>query len=277
MKFQNKKVWITGASSGIGEALAKELSNHGAKLILSARRKELLESIKSECKGPQENINILTVDLEKTELIRLIVEEAWNFYNGIDIVFLNAGMAVRDLVVNTTLALDRKVLDINFFGSVAVAKALLPKFNHRGTGHFVVTSSLSGIYGVPKLAAYSASKHALHGYFESLRAEICQSGIKVTIIIPGFIKTNISVNALKGDGRPFGRMQESLANGMDPNVCALKILKGVAKHKEEILIGGPEKYTVLLKRLFPALSNKIIRSRPLKKLRDLKRRLGISR
>jgi short-subunit dehydrogenase len=264
--FSGKVAWITGASTGIGAALAITLSDMGALLIISARNKENLEQVKASCANPN-LVKVLAADMACTDMLTHVAEQAWQINNGIDYVFLNAGFAVRDRIINTELDLIKKVMEVNFISSVVLTKTLLPLMKTRGRGHFVVTSSLSGKYGIPQLGAYSASKHALHGFFESLRAEQELENIKVTLVVPGLVKTNISVNALKGDGTAYGKMQESLSRGISPEACARGIIQAVAHGKMEVLIGGSEIYSVWVKRFFPDLFTYLIRNHPLQKLR----------
>ena len=272
-KFKNRVCWITGASSGIGEALAIELSRQDAYLILSARSCDKLERVKALCAKP-ERIIILCGDMEDLQNLPLIARKSWEEFGGIDYVFLNAGFAVRDWVLNTSLELFQKEMNINFFSTVLISKTLLPLMQERRRGHFVVTSSLSGRYGVPKLAAYSASKHALHGYFESLRAEHEKDGIHVTIITAGLVKTGITLHALKGNGDPYAKMEESVARGISPAKCASEILLATIKNKYEALVGGVDKYSVWLKRFFPRLLDYAIRNHPLRRLRALEKILS---
>src|SRR5450432_1062137 len=225
-QFRNKVCLITGASSGIGEALAKTLNEMGATLILSARNNEKLEAVKTSCPYPH-TISILPCDLEEIQTLTSFAREAWDLFQGIDYIFLNAGMAVRDLIVNTNLEMINKVMNINFFSNVALSKAFLPYMREKKGGCFVVTSSLCGKFGVPKLGAYSASKHALYGFYESLRAEYEKDGIRVTMITAGLVKTNITLHALTGNGSSYGKMQESVAAGIAPETCARGILSAV--------------------------------------------------
>jgi len=268
--FNNKVCWITGASSGIGEALALSLSRQNAFLILSARSAANLEKVKGLCANP-DRVAILACDMEQLGELPSIANQSWEIFGGIDFVFMNAGFAVRDLVINTSLELFQKEMDINFFSTVMISKTLLPLMLQMKPGHFVVTSSLSGRYGVPKLSAYSASKHALHGYFESLRAEHEKDGVKVTIITAGFVNTGITLHALRGNGEPFARMEESVAHGISPDECANGILLATAHKKYEALIGGADKYSVWVKRFFPRLLDYAIRNHPLKKIRALEK------
>ena len=267
--FKDKKCWITGASSGIGAALAVELSQMGTFLILSGRGNNNLEEVKNRCADP-DRVKIISFDMEQTQLLPEITRQAWNTFGGIDYAFLNAGFAVRDTVLNTDYELVQKVMQSNFFGVVALTKTLLPLMIQRGGGRFVITSSLSGKYGIPKLGAYSASKHALHGFFESLRAELHSVGIRVTIIIPGLVRTEISINSLRGDGTISGEMQQSIDGGISPEKCALQMIGAVARGMNEIVIGGLERHSVWFNRFFPGLFSWVIRNHPLRKIRSFR-------
>jgi short-subunit dehydrogenase len=161
-------------------------------------------------------------------------------------------------------------MNTNYFGAVVLTKAILPSMLKRKSGQFVVVSSVSGVYGVPKLSSYSASKHALHGFFESLRAEVAKENIKITMVVPGFVRTNITVNALNGDGSKYGKMMSVQKKGLDPAFVASTILDGASKNKEEVLIGRLELLGVYCKRLFPDLFSKIIRNHPIEKIRAFK-------
>lgn len=266
IQFNNKICLVTGASSGIGKALSQELNSMGAIVILTARNRENLEIVKAICKYP-DKVRILPFDMEEIKTIESFAAEAWNLFHNIDFVFLNAGMAIRDMVHLTDLEMVYKVMNVNFFSQVALSKAMLPFMREKKQGHFIVTSSLCGKFGVPKLSAYSASKHALHGFFESLRAEYEQDGIKVTMITAGLVKTDITVHALKGNGTINGKMQASIAGGISPEACAFEIVRAVAVGKYDALVGGIEKYSVFVKRFFPGLLRMVIAHHPMKKLR----------
>jgi dehydrogenase/reductase SDR family member 7B len=265
--FDNKICWITGASGGIGAALAISLNSIGARLILSARNNERLEIIKTACQHPHKVV-ILPFNLEETSLLTEFAMKAWNIFNGIDFVFLNAGMAVRDMIIQTDMEMIHKVMNINFFSNVVISKTLLPHMRKRDQGRFIITSSLCGKFGIPKLGAYSASKHAMHGFFESLRAEHENEGITVTMITAGLIKTDITLHALKGDGSVYGKMQDSIAGGISPETCAHGIIKAVARGKHEVLVGGVETFSVVIKRFFPGLLRQVIAKHPIRKLRQ---------
>jgi dehydrogenase/reductase SDR family member 7B len=264
--FNDKVCLVTGASSGIGKALAQKLNSMGANVILTARSRENLEIVRANCPDPNK-IRILPWDLEQINTIENFARAVWNSFQHIDFVFLNAGMAIRDMILNTDMEMVYKVMNINFFSNVALSKALLPYMCEKKQGRFIVTSSLCGKFGIPKLSAYSASKHALHGFFESLRAEYKAEGIKVTMITAGLVKTDITLHALRGNGVVNGKMQASVAGGISPEICADEIIKAVVADKYEALVGGIEKYSVLIKRFFPGLIRMAITKHPMKKLR----------
>ena len=272
-RFKDKVVWITGASSGIGEALAYEFSREGAKVVLSARREDILSEVRGRCQGGDDRTQVLPVDLSKPETLKSASEQAVGFWGQVDIMIHNGGVGHQDLVEATDLSVDRKVMETNYFGAVTLTKHLLPGMKSRGSGHFVVIGSLSSKFGVPRLSAYAASKHALQGFFESLRAEVYEQGIAVTIVIPGIIRTQITVNALDGSGGAHGKMSPLHEEGMSAEACATKILDAVHGKREEALIGGKEIHTVLVRRLFPGFFSRAIRNHPVKRWRKFKSRL----
>jgi short-subunit dehydrogenase len=255
--FTNRRIWITGASSGIGEALAVAFHRAGAKLILSARREDELKRVQGLC-GGEANTRILPMDVTHAEELPGKAREALGMFGGIDILVLNAGVSQRSLVKDTSMAVYRSIMETNFFGPVGLAQALLPSMLENKSGHIVVISSLVGKFSTPLRSGYSASKHSLHGFFDALRAEVARQGIQVTLVCPGFIQTNVSLNALKGDGTRHGKMDAGTAKGMPADICAAKILKGIARHKKEFYVGGWDKYSVYLKRFFPGLFARMI-------------------
>jgi dehydrogenase/reductase SDR family member 7B len=252
-------VWITGASSGIGEALVYEYTRADYKVIISSRKREALEIVKLKSENP-ENVFVLPLDLEENAYFDALVDKAITAFGHIDLLINNGGISQRSLAANTSLEVDRKIMEINYFGTIALTKALLPHFISRKKGHFGVVSSLVGKFGSPYRSSYAGAKHALHGFFDSLRAENFKENIKVTMICPGFIKTNVSINALTGDGTPLNEMDDAQNQGMSPEACAKAIRNGLERYKEEILIGGKETYAVYLKRFFPSLFSKLIRT-----------------
>jgi short-subunit dehydrogenase len=252
--FSNKIVWITGASSGIGEALAIALSKEGAKLILSSRRKEVLEKVREQCVNPAD-CRIVILDLENSGGLEAKAREAISQFGTIDIVVHNGGISQRSLVKDTSMEVQRRVMEVDYFSYVALTKYLLPEFLRKGDGQFVVISSVMGKIGTPMRSAYAAAKHALHGFFDCLRAELSPLGIGVTVITPGFIRTNVTLNALTGNGAPFGSEGVDIGNGLAPEVAAQQILRAVAGRKPEAYVGkkGKEKLALIISRFLPGV------------------------
>lgn len=257
MHFQDKVAWITGASSGIGEALAYALSAQGARLILSARRAEELERVRQQCTNMDAHY-VLPLDLTKVDAAPL-TEQVLEHFGRIDLLIHSGGVSQRSTVSETSMAVQRRMMEINYFGAIALTQAVLPAMLARQSGHFVVISSLSGKISTPRRSAYAASKHALHGFFDALRAEVYQDGLRVTIVCPGYIKTNLSFNALTGEGGAHGQMDPTQANGMAPATLAARILQAIERQEEEVLIGGKEVLAVYLKRFFPGIYSRMIR------------------
>jgi short-subunit dehydrogenase len=262
MQLNNKTIWITGASSGIGKSLALHLSENNNNLILSSRDEEALKKVKNKCKYPNK-VKIIILDLNNYHNFKTITKKAISLFGKIDVLINNGGISQRDLAVNTNIAVDEKLINVNYLGTIALTKTLLPHFIENKNGHIAVVTSVVGKIGTPLRSSYAASKHALHGFFDSLRAEIHTFNIKVTLICPGFVQTNISINALIGDGSKQNKMDKATENGLKPDVVAKEITKAIQKGKEEVIIGGfKEKLSVLLKRFFPKILSKLIRKIP---------------
>lgn len=261
MDFQDRRVWITGASSGIGEALAHAFHNAGAKVILSARREEELKRVQAEC-GGEPKTRVLPLDVTRAEDLSLKPREALAIFAGIDILVLNAGISQRSLTRDTDESVYRRLMEVNFFGPEALTRAVLPSMLENKSGHIVVISSVAGRFGVPLRSGYSATKFALHGFFEALRAEEARNGIRVTLVCPGFIRTGISLSALKGDGTKHAKMDPDLAQGMPAEECARQILTAVARKKEDVTIAARrEKMLVYMKRFAPGLVTRLVAAR----------------
>ena len=259
MSLKNKVFWITGASSGIGKSLVIELSKYEVNLILSSRNLTALTAVKAQCKNPSD-VQILTLDLEDYENLQPKVVEALSFFGRIDVLINNGGVSQRSLAKDTSIAVDKKLMDVNYLGTVALTKALLPHFIENKNGHFVVTTSIVGKVATPMRSSYSASKHALHGFFDALRAEHFNDNISVTLICPGFVATDVSKNALTGDGSKQNKMDESTANGIHPDRFAKLMFKAIKSKKEEAYIGGlKERFSVYVKRYYPKLVSRLIR------------------
>lgn len=258
--FKNKRVWITGASSGIGEALALAFAEYGTHLILSARNEVEINRVAAICsKAGAASVVVQPLDLERHDQIPGIVEIVLKKVGKVDVLVNNGGISQRALAKETSLDVDKKLMAVNYFGTVALTKALLPNMLMHQLGHIVTITSLTGKFGSPYRSSYAASKHALHGFFDSLRAEIEDAHIKVTLICPGFVHTNVSKNALTGDGSKLGTMDEATEKGMEPDRLAHKILQAIENGKEEAYFGGKEVLGVYLKRFFPHYFAKMIR------------------
>jgi short-subunit dehydrogenase len=260
-ELKNKVIWLTGASSGIGEALAYELANKGAKLILSARRKEELERVKGNCNEVVRNdIRILPLDLAQPQTLEAATKAAIEFYGHVDVLINNGGISQRSLVLESSMDVYRKLMEVNFFGAVALTRYILPHFVSRKQGHIATLSSVAGKYGAPYRAGYSASKHALHGFFDAVRAEHFKDNVTVTLLCPGVINTPITMSALLGDGTPMNKMDEWQTKGKPVKWCAEKIVSAIERKKEEAYIGGKEILLIYFKRFIPFLYYRIIRS-----------------
>ncbi len=258
--LKNKVVWLTGASSGIGEALAYALAAEGAKLVLSARRKQELERVKGNCPASsQADVRILPLDLTQTDTLQLSAQAAIQLFGHVDILINNGGISQRSLIAETDLSVDRAIMEVNYFGAIALTKCILPHFIQRKQGHYVNISSLTGKFGTPYRSGYAASKHALHGFFDALRAEHYPDNIIVTMVCPGFIHTPITLSALTGDGTPLNKMDEAQFKGKPADWCARKIIRAIEGKREEVYIGGREVFGVYLKRLVPTLFSRVIR------------------
>lgn len=277
LPFIDKVVWITGASSGIGEAMSYRFSELGARLILSSRNKEKLDKVNSNLPRGAGSAVVIPVDLEHLDHLNEITDKAWLVYGHIDIFVSNAGVGVRAFVSETDFDIDRKVMNVNYFAPVVITKRLLPKFLEQGHGRFVVISSLSAKYGVPKLAPYSASKHALEGFFESLRTETFEQNIDINIVVPGIIKTRIMINAETGDGGKYGKMGKTYDHAYSAERAAIDIVEAVRRNKESVFVGGTEGITLLINRFSPWLMRRFIRNHPIKRMRQLRERLSFRR
>jgi short-subunit dehydrogenase len=256
--LKDQVIWITGASSGIGEALACEMSRQGAKLILSSRRIAELERVKNNCTHP-DNVHILPLDLTDSISIEAKVPTAIALFGHIDIMVHNGGISQRSLVAETGIAVHREVMELNYFSYIILTKVLLSHFIERGSGYFVVTSSVMGKIGTPMRAAYAAAKHALHGYFDCLRAEVEMHGIKVTILTPGYIHTPISV--ISGDGSFLSSKSEQINGGFSADKAARQIIKAIQNETYEPYIGkfiGEEILALFVKRFLPGLFTRLI-------------------
>lgn len=259
-KLTDKTIWITGASSGIGEELTYQLANKGNRLIISARREKELERVKSNCPdSAQKDIHIVVLDLSDLESLDVAAKKALNSHGDIDVLINNGGISQRSLVAETDFEVDKRLIKVNFLAAIKLTKSVLPGMMQKNGGHILITSSMVGKFGTPYRSSYSASKHALHGFFEALRAEVWESNIFVTLFCGGYIKTNISLNAVTAKGLPQNKMDENQAHGKSAKDAAKAMIKAVEANKREVYFGGKEVMGVYLKRFAPALLNRVIR------------------
>ncbi len=259
-RFKDRIVWITGASSGIGEALAYRLNEQGARLILSSNEPDQLKRVKSLLRNSAAETMLLPLDLNEPVTMASKAKEVLDRFGYVDVLFNNGGISQRALAKDTTLAVDMKIINTDFLGHVALTKAVLPSMLGRRSGHIVVTSSIMGKIYTPLRSTYSAAKYALHGFFDSLRAEVAADNILVTIVCPTGVKTWISLNAVTGDGRKYGKMDDLMSKGLTADECADRIITAVAGGKEEVIIGkGLIKYSAYVARFFPRVYSRLIR------------------
>lgn len=263
--MSTQTVWITGASSGIGEALAVRFARDGANLVLSARRENELNRVADRCVDAGVSPDkVLTLPLDVTDWDALpgAVQSVLDRFGSIDLLINNAGMSQRSLCQDTDMAVYRKLMDVDVMGQIALTKAVLPHMLERRSGHIAVTASVAGKVGVPQRTGYCAAKHAVMGFFDALRAEVEDEGIRVSTIVPGFIKTAISQNALSADGSPFGRVDDDIAGGMDVDECAEVVFNALKARKREIPVGkGKEMAALWVKRIAPEMLFKITKAR----------------
>ena len=257
--FDNKVVWITGASSGIGEALAKTFAKHKVKLVISARRTEELERVKAETGLSDADILVLPLDVAEHTAFEAATKKVIERFGQIDILVNNAGLSHWSKIKDTSMDVIKTILNVNFLGGVGLTKAVLPYMLEKKKGNIVVISSILGHITSPKQGAYNASKHALMGFFDTLRAEISGDGIKVLLVCPGFVRTNVAKNSLDRNGQPINKDNAMIAGGLDPMYVSEKVLNAIQNNKEEIIVAGAkEKFAILVKRFAPGLFSKFI-------------------
>jgi short-subunit dehydrogenase len=274
MRFKDQVVWITGASSGIGEGLAYGFAAEGAKLVLSARRAAELERVKLKCAGSPD---VLIVPFDMTDEVgrARAVDTVLGHFGHIDIMVQNAGVSQRALAKDTALSVDRSIMELDYFSVIALTKWVLPSMIARKAGHFVVTSSVAGKFGVPMRSAYCAAKHALHGFFDTLAVECSPYNILTSLLVIAGVQTDVSVHALKGDGSAWGKMDDTQSRGMGVPECTELILNGVAARKREInVLVPPTNLYIWLRRFLPNVLHNRMVAMTMKRFKDGKVGLG---
>jgi short-subunit dehydrogenase len=258
--FQDKVIWLTGASSGIGEALVYALANEQPKLVLSSRKRAELERVAAQSGLPPENIFILPLDLEEYQEMPALTQKVIAKFGRIDILINNAGLSQRSAVVDTDLTVDQQIMNVNFLGTIALTKAVLPFMIEDEQGQIISVASVAGEVATPKRSSYAAAKAAVIRFMDALRAEVHEHDIHIGIINPGYVRTNISINALTGDGTPQATMDSRTDKGLSPEVCAQRMLEAIRKNKDQVYIAGPlEMLAVYMKRFFPSILRVMIR------------------
>lgn len=253
MDFAGKTFWITGAASGMGRSFALELAASQVRVIISDRDLAGLEKTAREIVAKGSATRIEPLDMLDTQSIFEKAKQVIGDGEKISGLYQFAGISQRSLVSETPIENDRKIMEVNFFGVVALTKAVLPHMIANGGGQLAATSSLVGKFGFPYRSAYSASKHAIHGFFESLLAENSKNNIKVSILIPGRVQTNISKFAIDREGKEHGKLDDGQANGITAEKAARLIFNGLKREKKEIWVGGNEMLMLHIRRFVPRL------------------------
>ena len=255
--FTNKTIWITGASGGIGKELAIQMANAGAKIILTARSIDKLNAVKDSLNG--EGHLVYPMDLLQSDTIANAVNEVLSKVEKVDVLVNNAGISQRSLAKDTAMEVDRKIMELDYFSIVALTKSLLPHMIENQQGLIISISSIAGKMGTPMRTAYCAAKHALIGFMDALRAEVHADNIKVMVVTPGSVQTDISMNALEGDGKKHNVTDPLIANGFTVEECVRRIIKGIKNETPELLIAkGKEKLAVYVRRFYPTLLFKMM-------------------
>ncbi|MBK5910719.1 short chain dehydrogenase [Rhodothalassium salexigens] len=263
MSFKGSVIWITGASSGIGAALARALAADGPKLVLSGRQVDALRRVAQQTGLPGEDVMILPFDITDADARAATVDQVQTRFGRIDLLVNNAGISQRARVLETEMDTLRTLMEVDFFAQVALTRAVLPLMLAQGGGHVAVTASVSGKLGSQGRAGYCAAKHALMGWFDALRAEHARDRIRVTTIVPGYIDTPIAYAALTGDGSAHAKPSKGNARGMDVDACAQRIAQGLRRRRREIAVGkGLEMHALWLKRWFPGLVFRLVERMP---------------
>ena len=259
MDFGGKTIWITGASSGIGKALAMEFFRRGASVILSARTRDKLQELKDSLdRTAPGRCHVVPFDVTDPSSVERAGAAVKSLTPRLDVLVNNAGVSQRSTALETSPDVERALFEVNFFGAVAVTRSVLPWMIEGGGGRIAVIGSMAGKFGFRMRSTYCASKHALQGYFESLRAELRGTGVGVTLVCPGRINTDISIHSMRGDGSTYGRMDAWQDRGMPVERCAMIIAEAVRRGRREILMGAPERLLYFFRRFCPPLFYRIV-------------------
>lgn len=251
MNLSGKVIWITGASSGIGEAITYALAKEGCKLIISARRVEELNRVRAAIKLADEDVLVLPIDLEQHQHTDEWVKKVMEKFNRIDVLINNGGISQKSCALETNASVERKIMDINYFGNVTLSKSVARIMQQQKSGKIVIISSIIGKFGLPDLSTYAASKHALYGFYDSFRLELKDDNINILIVSPGFINTNVAINSVKGDGNLVNKNSPAMETGMKTDVFARKFVSELKSNRNHKYIGSKELLSVPFKTFFP--------------------------
>jgi short-subunit dehydrogenase len=255
-KLQSRVAWITGASSGVGEGLATVFHREGADIIISARREAELERVRATCTDGTGSITVLPFDITDAGARDAAAERVLGSFERIDILVNNAGIGQRSLAQDTTMEVERQIMEVDYFGPIALTKLVLPRMIEQQSGHLIVTSSVAGKHAVPLHAAYCAAKHALHGYFDTLRIEHLQDHLDVMLLVIAGIRSNVFEHALTGDGSEYGTSDWGSDSGMTAEACAERVVEAIINREPEVVISIEEaKQAMLLKDKDPQAFN----------------------
>ncbi len=261
MKIHGKTIWVTGASSGIGKAIAIELAKSGGRLILSARNREGLQKTQKICLEYTEMAEVVVMDVASEASIMAAWKTICSTVDVVDILINNSGISQRATAANTNMMVARQIMEVNYFGAIQLSKLVLPGMLQQKSGYIVVNGSLSGKFGWKQRSSYAASKFALQGYYESLRAEVADSNVQVLMVIPGRIRTDISLHSVTADGSPNKKMDKAQEGGIPAETCARKVVQGIRRDKKEIIISGFERLMIAIRFFAPWLYYRIAANR----------------
>lgn len=258
-KLKNETIWVTGASSGIGEALCKQLASKGANIVLSGRNAKKLEEVKAACANPNNHF-IMPFDIASPAQAQQAYKAVKAQAGQIDWLINNAGVSQRSLIMETTEEVERTLMEVDYFAQTRLTRLVLPSMIAQGGGKIVMVSSVAGLLGTQMRGGYGAAKAALHMWANSLRAELHGKGIEVATVFPGFVQTNVSINALTGDGTTQGTMDEATDKGLTANEFAKRVTDALIKGEEYVVVAGrKETLGTLVNRLAPKVLYKTIR------------------
>ena len=258
MNLSNKVIWITGASSGIGEATVYALAKENCKLVISARRIEELNRVRSNTSLSDENILVLPIDLEQHQNAKNWTKKVTDKFNRIDILINNGGISQEGFALNTSTEVEQKIMNINYFGNVALSKAVAPIMQQQQGGKIAIITSIAGKFGQAGMSSYAASKHALYGFYDSFRLELKKDNVSILLVSPGFINTNVTLNAITGDGNTFNKNSPAQENGMKADVFAEKFIRTLKSNSNHKYIGNKELLAIPFKTFFPNIFYNLI-------------------